>query len=103
MNLDVGAEGDIYLDRTPGAYALYAKTNSGWKRWVDTEVPWAVVLNGQPRIGSSDIPISRHTLCGVSFGGVNFKNLESDPGDRPGFAACTKSGQLNRRAPSRTS
>ncbi|KAK7026550.1 hypothetical protein R3P38DRAFT_2527669 [Favolaschia claudopus] len=92
INLDVGAEGDIYLDRTPGAYALYAKTNSGWKRWVDTggslgsgaQWPTADWIIRHPHIET-------HALW-VSFGGVNFKNLESDPGDRPGFAGWYKVG-----------
>ncbi|KAJ7476836.1 hypothetical protein B0H11DRAFT_2030872 [Mycena galericulata] len=35
-NLDVGTEGDVYLDLTPGAYALYGRTANGWKRWVET-------------------------------------------------------------------
>ncbi|KAK7026552.1 hypothetical protein R3P38DRAFT_3525495 [Favolaschia claudopus] len=92
INLDVGGEGDIYLDRTPGAYALYAKTNSGWKRWVDTggslgsgaQWPTADWIIRHPHIET-------HALW-VSFGGVNFKNLESDPGDRPGFAGWYKVG-----------
>ncbi|KAJ6473123.1 hypothetical protein C8R45DRAFT_936156 [Mycena sanguinolenta] len=35
-DLDVGTEGDVYLDLTPGRYALYGKAASGWKRWMDT-------------------------------------------------------------------
>ncbi|KAJ7499909.1 hypothetical protein FB451DRAFT_950187, partial [Mycena latifolia] len=32
--LDVGTEGDVYLDVAPdGTYGLYGKTASGWKRW----------------------------------------------------------------------
>ncbi|KAF7354595.1 hypothetical protein MSAN_01372800 [Mycena sanguinolenta] len=38
-DLDVGTEGDVYLDLTPGVYALYGKIASGWKRWVDTGEP----------------------------------------------------------------
>ncbi|KAJ7983184.1 hypothetical protein DFH06DRAFT_1172605 [Mycena polygramma] len=34
--LDVGLEGDVYLDLTPGGYALYGKVATGWKRWGDT-------------------------------------------------------------------
>ncbi|KAJ6579666.1 hypothetical protein DFH09DRAFT_846047, partial [Mycena vulgaris] len=33
--LDVGTEGDIYLDLTPGAHSLYGKTAAGWMRWSD--------------------------------------------------------------------
>ncbi|KAF8169035.1 hypothetical protein K438DRAFT_243438 [Mycena galopus ATCC 62051] len=35
-DLDVGTAGDVYFDLTPGAYSLYAKIASGWKRWSDT-------------------------------------------------------------------
>ncbi|KAJ7606688.1 hypothetical protein FB45DRAFT_1068360 [Roridomyces roridus] len=36
-NLDVGTPGDVYLDLTPGAHALYGKTADGqWTRWSDT-------------------------------------------------------------------
>ncbi|KAJ7775655.1 hypothetical protein DFH07DRAFT_1056810 [Mycena maculata] len=35
-NLDVGTPGDVYLDLTPGAFALYGKTATGWQRWYDS-------------------------------------------------------------------
>ncbi|KAJ7617217.1 hypothetical protein FB45DRAFT_223494 [Roridomyces roridus] len=39
-NLDVGIPGDMYLDLTLDAYALYGKTADGkWKRWSDTAAP----------------------------------------------------------------
>ncbi|KAJ7166091.1 hypothetical protein C8R46DRAFT_1097052, partial [Mycena filopes] len=38
LDLDVGMGGDIYVDLTPGAFALWGKTARGWKRWLDMGV-----------------------------------------------------------------
>ncbi|KAJ7165686.1 hypothetical protein C8R43DRAFT_1165221 [Mycena crocata] len=35
FNLDVGSGGDVYIDHTPGAYALWGNSSQGWKQWVD--------------------------------------------------------------------
>ncbi|KAJ7650993.1 hypothetical protein FB45DRAFT_889288 [Roridomyces roridus] len=34
-DLDVGSPGDVYVDLTPGAFALWGYTKKGWKQWVD--------------------------------------------------------------------
>ncbi|KAJ7166079.1 hypothetical protein C8R46DRAFT_1351520 [Mycena filopes] len=68
--LDIGAPGDVYLDATPGAYALYGKTAAGWARWLDREEPLPVERSGRaPK------------LAGRSLGGGDiarwYKNTES--------------------------
>jgi hypothetical protein len=37
---EIGYNGDLYFDITPNAYALYAKSNTGWHRWSVPRAPW---------------------------------------------------------------
>lgn len=45
LNLDVGRGGDVYIDLTPGAHALWGHTAQGWKRWCDIGESWAQASN----------------------------------------------------------